>query len=133
MRSAPRAALAAWLVLVAVCVVWLARNLTIGADLTVFLPPSTNPSQRLLLNQLRDGVATRLVLIALEGGGQEALAQASRDLARRLRASGLFGVVSNGDLAAAVRGTGTADRVPLSPEPRRDGRAVLPRKGCQQR
>ena len=101
MKSAPRAALIAWLVLVGVCVAWLARNLTIGADLTVFLPPSTNPSQRLLVDQLRDGVSTRLVLIALEGGQQAALAQASRALTKRLRASGLFGVVNNGDLANA--------------------------------
>src|SRR5262245_57778889 len=99
MHFPPRAAVIAWLVLVAVCAAWLVRNLTIGADLTVFLPPSTNPSQRLLVDQLRDGVSTRLTLIALEGGQQAALAQASRELAQRLRASGQFGVVNNGDLA----------------------------------
>src|SRR5688572_14606105 len=103
MKSAPRAALIVWLVLVAVCAAWLARNLTIGADITVFLPPSTNSSQRLLVDQLRDGVSTRLVLIALEGEGEPALAQASRELAKRLRASGLFGIVNNGDLASAGR------------------------------
>ena len=103
MKSVPRAALIVWLVLVVVCVTWLARNLTIGADITVFLPPSTNPTQRLLVDQLRDGVSTRLVLIALEGEGEAALAQASRELAQRLKASGLFGIVNNGDLASAGR------------------------------
>src|SRR5262245_38190885 len=103
MSFAPRAAVVVWLVVVAVCVSWLARNLNVGADLPVFLPPSTNPSHRLLLEQLRDGASTRLVLIALEGAGETTLAQASRDLARRLRASGLFGVVANGDLAASAR------------------------------
>src|SRR5262245_29314164 len=103
MRSSSLAALAAWLLLVAVCITWLVRNLTVNADLTVFLPPSTNPAQRLLINQLRDGVPTRLILIALDGADEAALAQASRGLAQRLRASGLFGVVGNGDLAASAR------------------------------
>jgi predicted exporter len=93
--------LIAWLVLVAVCVAWLSRNLTIGADLTVFLPPSTNPSQRLLVSQLRDGVSTRLLLIALEGEEPPVLAQASRELAGRLRGERTFRVVNNGDLASA--------------------------------
>ena len=98
-----RAALVAWVVVVAVCVGWLYRNLTIGADLTVFLPPSTNSTQRLLIGQLRDGVSTRLIFIALEGEEPARLAQASRALAQRLRASALFGVVNNGDLAGAVK------------------------------
>ena len=98
-----RIAVTVWLLLVALCVAWLVRHLAVTADLTVFLPPSTNPSQRLLMSQLREGVATRLVLIGLEGGGQAPLAQASRDLAQRLAASGLFGVVGNGDLARSAR------------------------------
>ena len=43
------------------------------------------PSQRLLVSQLRDGVVARLILIALEGEEPAALAQASRELARRLQ------------------------------------------------
>src|SRR5262245_9363303 len=103
MKFAPRVALAVWLVLLAACVGWLVRNLTIGADLTVFLPPSTNSAQRLLMDQLRNGVSSRLIFIALEGAEASTLPRASRDLAQRLRASGLFGVVNNGDLAGAAR------------------------------
>jgi predicted exporter len=101
MRYGQRAALIVWLVLVVACAAWLYRNLTVSADLTVFLPPSTNASQRLLLSQLRDGAATRLILIALEGDEPAALAAGSRELARKLRESGVFGLVNNGDLAAA--------------------------------
>ena len=43
------------------------------------------------------------MLIALEGAPPETLAQASRDLAQRLRDSGAFGLISNGDLAAAEK------------------------------
>lgn len=98
-----RIALAVWLLLLAVSSGWLWVHLRIGADMTVFLPPSTNPSQRLLVDQLREGAATRLTLIALEGEDPDALAQASRELARRLRASRAFGVVGNGDLTAAEK------------------------------
>jgi len=103
MSMPPRAALAAWLVLVALCSGWLYRNLSIGTDLTVFLPPSTNSAQRMLVSQLRDGVASRLILIALEGEEPPALVQASRELARGLRASGQFGFINDGDLASAVK------------------------------
>jgi predicted exporter len=98
-----RLAVGLWLALVVVCAGWLYRNLSIGTDLTVFLPPSTNAAQRLLVGQLRDGVAARLILIGLEGAEPGALAQASRELARRLKASGRFGFVNNGDLAAAEK------------------------------
>lgn len=103
MRVSPRTALAAWLVLVVICAGWLYRNLSVGADLTVFLPPSTNAAQRILVSQLRDGVAARLILIGLEGENPAALAQASRELARRLKASGRFGFVNNGDLSGAAK------------------------------
>src|SRR6476646_9105497 len=101
MKVSPRAALVAWLVLIAVSVGWLYRHLTVSADLTVFLPPSTNAAQRILVSQLRDGVAARLILIGLEGGNPRALAQASRELSRRLTSGGRFGFVNNGDLASA--------------------------------
>ena len=97
------AVLIAWGLLVALCAGWLVRHLSIGTDLTVFLPPSTAPLQRILVAQLRDGVAARLMLIGLEGDDTPALARASRELAKRLRASGKFGFVHNGDLAAAGR------------------------------
>ena len=101
MTMPQRAAFAAWLVLVALCVGWLYRNLSIGTDLTVFLPPSTTSAQRIVVSQLRDGVASRLMLIALEGEGTPALAQASRELVRQLKESGKFGFVNNGDLTSA--------------------------------
>ena len=103
MKFSPRAAVVIWLAVVVACAGWLYRNLSVGADLTVFLPPSTNAAQRILVSQLRDGVAARLILIGLEGGNPAALAQASRELARQLKASGRFGFVNNGDLSGAAK------------------------------
>ena len=74
-------------------------GMTVTTDLTALLPRSADPTQELLVAQLRDGVAARLMLIALEGAVPEQLAGTSRRLAEKLRASGLFTYVNNGDAA----------------------------------
>lgn len=91
-----------------VIVVWLACVATaIGiawrthyvADLSAFLPSTPSAEQAVLLDQLRSGVAARLVLIAVEGGTPEARRMASAGLAQALRKSGAFDAVHNGDNA----------------------------------
>jgi predicted exporter len=103
MKGASKAMLAIWLIACVACGAWLYRNLSVTTDLTVFLPPSATPIQRVLVGQLRDGVASRLILIAIEGAPEAALAHASTTLADRLRASGRFSLVSNGDVHALER------------------------------
>ncbi|MCE3223871.1 MAG: conserved rane protein of unknown function [Nitrospira sp.] len=73
--------------------------MTVTTDLTALLPQSADRTQELLVGQLRDGVAARLILIALEGAGPESLAEASRKVARSLRETSLFVSVNNGDPA----------------------------------
>jgi predicted exporter len=111
------AVLGLWLLALAGSALWLQRHLQVRTEMTVFLPPSATPAQRLLLGQLRDGVASRLMLIEVRGGAAPVLARASRDLARRLRDSGLFSAINNGDLAAlaAERELILAHRYLLSP------------------
>ncbi|MBA2487197.1 MAG: MMPL family transporter [Nitrospira sp.] len=74
-------------------------NMTVTTDLTALLPRSADPTQELLVAQLRDGVAGRLILIALEGASPEALAEASHKVAHSLRESKLFTSVNNGNPA----------------------------------
>ena len=50
-----------------------------------------------MLDQVRSGVSTRLVLIGIEGGQAASRGEASRQLARSLRDSGAFETVHNGD------------------------------------
>ncbi len=102
MKFYPRAALLVWLLVLATSA-WLISRTPIVADLTAFLPESATANQRLLIDQLRDGVASRLILIALEGDEPKALAEASRKIAAQLDASGLFASVSNGDAALLAR------------------------------
>ena len=111
------AVLGLWLLALAGSALWLQRHLEVRTEMTVFLPPSATPAQRLLLGQLREGVASRMMLIEVRGGATPDLARTSRDLARRLRDSGLFSSVNNGDLAAlaAERELILAHRYLLSP------------------
>jgi len=109
--------IAIWVAAVAACLWLVIARTSYTADLTAFLPRSTTPVQALLIGQLRDGVAARLVLIALEGADERALAESSRALARRLRAADAFGYVANGEsaLARADRDAVFAHRYLLSP------------------
>ncbi len=67
------------------------------ADLSAFLPSAPTPEQAVLLDQLKNGAASRLVLVGIEGGDASARAAASKSLATALRTSGRFASVDNGD------------------------------------
>lgn len=100
MKARSIATVALWVLALAACALWLARHFAMNSDLTVFLPPSTTPQQRLLVSQLRDGVASRLILVSVGGPDEPDLARASREIARQLRQTGLFSFVNNGDADA---------------------------------
>lgn len=90
-----RLGVAVWIVVLALSAGQLART-TLIADLGAFLPPSATPTQELVLGQMKSGVASRLLLVALGGAAEERLARASRAAAAEMRASGLFASVQNG-------------------------------------
>ncbi|MEO8058094.1 MAG: MMPL family transporter [Burkholderiales bacterium] len=91
-----RHALALWLVCVVGAVFVTARTHYV-ADLSAFLPSAPTAEQAVLLDQLRSGVAARLVLVGIEGGTLKARTGASLQLAAALRKSGAFESVHNGD------------------------------------
>jgi predicted exporter len=98
--------------------------------MSAFLPEAATPAQRLLVGELREGVASRLLLVGIEGAPSDALAGLSRALATRLQAAReAFVYVANGDaaLAQADREFLFANRYALSPgvAPGRFGRAQL--------
>jgi predicted exporter len=102
MRARRAAVIAAWLcsLAVAAAVAWHARYIT---DLSAFLPAHPTARQRILVEQLRDGPASRLLLIGIEGGSRLGRAAVSNEMARRLRADAEFASVSNGQEASADR------------------------------
>src|SRR5882757_7557973 len=96
MTRAGVVATAVWgaFVLVASGIVALARYTT---DLSAFLPRSPTATQRLLVDQLREGIASRLILIGIEGADSTERARISLGLGRRLRADPQFVAVNNGE------------------------------------
>lgn len=69
-----------------------------SADLSAFLPASPDARQRVLIEQLQSGVASRTLMVGLEGGKDAAQrADVSRALGKAMRASGFFEQVQNGD------------------------------------
>ena len=89
-------AIAVWLFGLALAV-GIAVRARYVADLSAFLPSAPTPQQAVLLDQLKSGTASRLVLVGIEGNDATARADASKRLAEALRASGLFASVDNGD------------------------------------
>jgi predicted exporter len=101
-RDTGRLPIIVWLLALTAClvVVW---NSTFTADMSAFLPQRPSASQQLLVEQLREGSLSRLLLIGIEGGDDSARVQVSKALAAHLRASGEFSAVQNGDAAALAR------------------------------
>ena len=92
--------------------IWLAALLLGGAfaarthftaDMSAFLPRSPTPEQQLLVDQLRDGLVSRLILVGIEGGDLPSRAAASSRMAAQLRADKRFTTVSNGESGGLQR------------------------------
>jgi predicted exporter len=95
-------AILVWLAFVAACVV-VALNSRYSADLSAFLPRSPSPQQRLLVEQIKSGLASRLILVAIEGGKSEDRIRLSHELAARLRGDPAFDYLANGENNALAR------------------------------
>jgi predicted exporter len=94
--------ISSWLVSVAAAL-WMVAHAHYINDLSAFLPAKPTHLQKLMVDQLRDGPASRLLLIALEGGDSETRARVSRAMARRLRDDAAFSSVENGEALTASR------------------------------
>lgn len=99
MRRASLVAILLWAAAIAFSLYWIARHLVITADLSAFLPAAATPSQALVVGQLREGVASRSIIIGIEDGDPPALAAASEALVRELAADARFASVANGNPA----------------------------------
>lgn len=91
--------LALWVALLASLTWFVQRELQVSADLRLFLPSPTTPEQELLLEEIGEGPASRVLIIALDGAPPEELADASRAFAESLQTNPHFRLVTNGEMS----------------------------------
>ena len=125
------AAVLVWAAAIGASAYWLARHLEVTTDLSAFLPAAATPAQSLLVGQLRDGVASRLIIIGIEGGDTAALANASRALAAELAADPRFVFVANGDASRLKREQELVFALALSAEPGDDAGSLHRRRAAR--
>jgi len=90
------AAIVLWLIFLLACVGIISRT-HFTTDLSAFLPRAPTPEQQLLMDQLSDGLASRLILVGIEGADAPTRARLSRQIAQPLRADRTFVSVNNGE------------------------------------
>ncbi|HVE51420.1 MAG TPA: MMPL family transporter [Casimicrobiaceae bacterium] len=103
MTSRKVAAVTVWAAALAVSLFWIARQLVVTTDLSAFLPAAATPAQALLVKELRDGVASRLVLAGIAGSDPETLSAASEALVGELANDPRFAAIANGNIARMQR------------------------------
>jgi predicted exporter len=89
--------LAAWCGLLALGIMWVQARLTISADLRLFMPSPRTEEQRLLIQNVGESPASRLLLLAIAGDQPAKLADISRRYAATLAPRAEFAFVANGE------------------------------------
>ncbi|TCW82209.1 hypothetical protein C5O80_21205 [Burkholderia sp. SRS-46] len=102
LRALRQRAVLAWLLGLLACGFAIGRA-SFTADLSAFLPRAPSAGQRVLVDQLRDGLVSRLILIAIDGGDAATRATLSRRVAASLRVDPQFATVGNGEAADDTR------------------------------
>ncbi|MCR4300444.1 MAG: hypothetical protein NUV51_02460, partial [Sulfuricaulis sp.] len=96
MKSRQRLILPLWLAVLSGCAILIATYTQVRTDMSGFLPAASTPQQKFLVSQLREGAASRLILIGLEDAPPAELAGLSKSLADRLKHSDRFWYIANG-------------------------------------
>ena len=91
-----------WLVATLAALIVVARA-SYTTDLSAFLPAAPTETQRLLVDQLREGLVSRLILIDVEGANAASRGRLSSEIATALRATPEFRSVMNGEMTGLDR------------------------------
>ena len=91
-----------WIALTTGALWFTATRLSVHSELGDLLPEGTTATQRLLLTQVRSGLAGRLMLLAIEGAQPDELARLSKALGEGLRGHPQIEFVGNGTQALSL-------------------------------
>jgi predicted exporter len=91
-----KTAILLWLIFLITCSTIISRT-EFSTDLSAFLPRNPTPAQQLLLEQIHDGIASRLILVGIEGADPATQAALSKHIAQKLRTNPAFVSVNNGE------------------------------------
>src|SRR5262245_47323286 len=91
--------LAAWCALLALGIFWVQNHLEVSADLRLFMPQPRTESQRLLIQNIGESPASRILLLAIDGDQPGRLAEISKRFAAALAPRAEFALVANGEQA----------------------------------
>jgi predicted exporter len=80
---------------------WIGLRSEFRADISAFLPRNPTPNQQLLVDQLKDGSVSRLILVGIDGNNISSLATASKQIAKALRTDSQWTIITNGELIGA--------------------------------
>ena len=71
------------------------------ADMSAFLPRDPSPRQQILIEQISEGIASRSLIVAIEGAPSATLAKLSESMGQKLRSGTDFSSASNGQEPAS--------------------------------
>lgn len=75
------------------------RNMQVTSDMSAFLPQGATQLQKIIFTQYKQAANSRAVMIGIEGNDQTRLVNINKKISQRLKRSGLFSIVSNGQSA----------------------------------
>jgi predicted exporter len=100
LRGSVTIRVAVWLAVLSLSL-WVGLRSEFRADISAFLPRNPTPDQQLLVDQLKDGAVSRLILVAVDGNNPTSVASISKDMLTKLRVDPQWTIVSNGELVGA--------------------------------
>jgi predicted exporter len=105
-----------WAGLIGLGGAYIHATLRVSGDLRLFMPTPHTRAEKLILEEVSEGPASRLLMVALRGADAERLAETSRRLAGAVRADPAFALVANGEnLPSAIPDSLLPYRYLLSP------------------
>jgi len=90
---------ALWLAAAIVAILVIATRLVLSFDLSAFFPQQTTLAHDVLIEQIRHGPGSRLLVIGISGAPADELAEASDQLKQTLSADPMFVTVLNGEFS----------------------------------